>query len=365
LPSNTILVVTPTSGTTSTAFTLTATVSSGTPASTTVPTGTVVFYSSAQTNIQGNEIGYATLVNGVATLTTTGFLGGSDYVVGVYFGDTVYASSTSNYFELTVAAPPAISLTSSLNPAPALTPITFTAQLPANSGGTVVFNINGQNITTTPNAAGAATTTISTLPQGTYLITATWNATGHALGAQASLTQVVTAVLAAPDFSLTGTNLTFPFLHSGSGELELASLNNFAGSISLTCNPPYPANYTCTLQSPSTTLPAGGSSLVGFTLQYTETASARSDTKIILATLFPLTLFSLLGLARKRRTALHAILSLTLLAFLASATAACGPDHFIPITTGTFPITFTATGTSQGTSTPITHTVSINVTIVP
>ena len=258
LPSNTILVVTPTSGTTSTAFTLTATVSSGTPASATVPTGTVVFYSIDQPGVQGSEIGYAVLVNGVATLTSNHLLTSSNYIVGIYFGDTIYASSTSNYFAVTITgAPPSISLTSSLNPAPALTPITFTAQLPANSGGAVVFNVNGQNITTTPNAAGIATTTISTLPQGTYLITATWNATGHALGAQASLTQVVTAALAAPDFSLAGTNISFKVLHSGTGDLELASLNNFSGNVALTCNPPYPANYTCTLQYPSVSLTPG------------------------------------------------------------------------------------------------------------
>lgn len=366
LPSSTSLTITPTSGTTSTSFTLTATVTSATTSSTVVPTGTVLFYSSARTNIQGNEIGHATLVNGVATLTTTGFLSGSDYVVAVYFGDTIYASSTSNFFALSVTSPaPAITLTSSLNPAPALTPVTFTAQLPANSGGAVVFNINGQNITATPNAAGTATTTISTLTPGSYPITATWFATGSALSAQAALTQVITAPAAVPDFSLNGTNIAFPVFHSGTGNLELASINNFVGSISLACIPPYPANYTCTLKSPTTSLSAGGSAIVVFTLNYTEAASVHTSNKMVLATVFPLTFLSLFGLARKRRTAVRTILSLALLAVLASATTACGPDHFIPITTGTYPITFTATGTSQGTSTPVTHRLTINATITP
>jgi hypothetical protein len=73
----------------------------------------------------------------------------------------------------------------------------------------------------------------------------------------------------------------------------------------------------------------------------------------------------MIGLARKRRTPISKLLSLTLLAILATATTACGPDHFIPITIGTFPITFTATGTSQGSSTPITHTLTLNATITP
>jgi hypothetical protein len=366
LPSTTTLVVTPTSGTASTSFTLTATVTSATPTSTTTPTGEVVFYSEDALNYQGSEIGYALLVNGVATLTTNHLLTSSDYVEGDYFGDNIYAYSASNDVLITITgAPPAIALTSSRNPAPALTAIAFTAQLPAGSGGTVIFAINGQNIATTPNAAGTATTTISTLTPGTYLITATWNATGHALGAQASLTQVVTAAVAAPDFSLTGTNITFPVLHSGTGDLELTSLNNFAGNVALTCNPPYPANYTCTLQYPSISLTAGESSVLTFTLNYSATATVRTKTRIVLAAFFPLTLLSLMGLARKRRTPLRAILSLALLAILATATTACGPDQFIPITTGTYPITFTATGTSQGTSTAITHTLTINAIITP
>jgi len=311
------------------------------------------------------SLGSSALSAGTATLNTSTLTAGSDALLAEYPGDTNFEPSSATLSVTTGNSTPAISLTSSLNPAPALTPITFTAQLPAGSGGTVVFAINGQNITTTPNAAGTATTTISTLTQGSYLITATWFAPGHALSAQASLTQVVTPTLAAPDFSLTGTNITFKVLHSGTGDLELASLNNFAGNIAITCNPPYPANYTCTLQYSSVSLTAGSSSVFTFTLNYSPTASVRTENKIFLAALFPLTLLSLIGLARKRSTPLRALLSLVLLAILATATTACGPDHFIPITTGTFPITFTATGTSQGTNTPITHTVTINATIVP
>jgi hypothetical protein len=77
-------------------------------------------------------------------------------------------------------------------------------------------------------------------------------------------------------------------------------------------------------------------------------------------------LLSLTGLARrKRRTHLRTLIALTCLAILAGATTACGPDHFIVVTTGTYPLTFTATGTDQGTSTPITHTLTINATIAP
>jgi len=356
-PSKTILTsVSPNPATPFQQITMTATVSSAY----TTPAGTVTFMSGGTTLAT-----VAVAANGTATATISTLGAGTYPITAVYSGSTEYAASTSNVVVEVINPTPAVILTSSLNPAPALTSITFTAQLPAGSGGTFIFNINGQNITTTPNAAGFATTTISTLTAGSYLITADWFAAGHALAAQASLTQVVTPPVAVPDFSLTGANITFKVFHSGTGSLELNSLNNFAGSIALTCNPPYPANYTCTLQHSSITLAAGATSVVGFTLNYTETASARTETRAVLAALFPLTLLSLIGLGRKRRNAFHAILSLALLAILTTATTACGPDHFIPITTSTFPIAFTATGTSQGATTPITHTVTIQATITP
>jgi hypothetical protein len=81
--------------------------------------------------------------------------------------------------------------------------------------------------------------------------------------------------------------------------------------------------------------------------------------------MFPLSFFGLMGLARRRRTTARIFLCLIVLTTLASITTACGPDHFIPLTTGTYPLTFTGTGTSQGTTTTIDHTATINVTIAP
>jgi len=365
LPSTAILTVVPTSSTFGNPVTLTATVSATNPPGPSVPTGSVTFTYNTATNPAIVTLGTVSLTAGVASLTTTTLPVGEDNLNCTYSGDTVYAAATC-ISQPVGSTGPAITLTSSLNPAPALTPITFTAQLgPGNSGGKIVFTINGQTITTTPNAYGTATTTISTLTPGSYLISANWFAADHALVIGASLTQVITAPPAVPDFSLNGTNITFKVLHSGTGQLELASLNNFSGNIALTCDPPYPANYTCTLQSANIQLPAGGSAIVNFTLNADYIASTHTSSRIVLAAIFPLTLVSLLGLARRRRANIRTLLTLALLAIITTATTACGPDHFIPITTGTFPITFTATGTSQGTSTPITHTVTINATIAP
>jgi hypothetical protein len=370
LPSTAILTVVPASSVFGSPVTLTATVSATNPPGPSVPTGTVTFTYNTSTNPANITLGTVNLNAGVASFTTTTLPVGEDNINCTYSGSSIYSPATC--VNQPASAGPALTLSSSLNPAPALTPITFTAQLGSgNSGGTIVFAINGQNIPTTPNAYGTSIYTISTLPAGTYPITATWFASAHALAIQASLTQVVTAPIPVTDFSLTGSSITFPFDHSATGNLQLTSINGFAGNVAIACIPPFPPNYTCTLQHSSISLTSGLSTVFTYTLSPSFTASAtpshpvNRSTRIVLASLFPFTLVSLLGLSRKRRTHLRTLLSLTLLAILATTTTACGPDHFIPITTGVYPLTFTATGTDQGTSTPITHTLTINATITP
>jgi hypothetical protein len=367
LPSTAILTVVPPSSTFGNPVTLTATVSATNPPGPSVPTGSVTFTYTTSTNPTSVLLGTVNLTAGVATFVTTILPVGEDNLNCTYSGDSVYSPAVCMSQPLSGTGS-AITLTSSLNPAPALTAITFTAQIAAGSGGTIVFGINGQNFTTTPNAAGTSTYTISTLTAGSYPITATWFASGNALAAQASLTQVVTAPVAVPDFSFNGTNLTFATRHSGTGDLELVSLNGFSGNVAITCNPPYPPEYTCTVQQPSVSLSPGLSVVFTFTLSpsYTAGVNARSrSNQIVLAVFLPVSLFSLIGLARKRRATLRALLLTSVLAILGSFTTACGPDHFIPITTGIYPITFTATGTSQGSTTPITHTLTLSADITP
>jgi hypothetical protein len=63
---------------------------------------------------------------------------------------------------------------------------------------------------------------------------------------------------------------------------------------------------------------------------------------------------------------LRILLTFTLLAILTGAVTACGPDHFIAANSpGTYPITFTATGTNQGSSTAITHSLTLDAVVTP
>ena len=363
-PTTATLSAFPTATTQGSPVTLTVSVSGGPPGFRGSPVGPVTFYNGSTVIASGLN-----LAQGTVSFTTTTLPPGIDYLTCLYNGNAAFAPATCNTVAVTITqSSAAITLTSSLNPAPALTPITFTAQVAPGSSGTIVFNINGQNFTTTPNASGQSTTTIGTLTPGSYLITATYYASASALAAQASLNQLVTVPVAAPDFSLTGTDTTFVINHKGTGKLLLASLGTFSGAVALTCDPPYPPGYTCTLQTSNVTLPLGFSTYVTYTLSpnYAATTEPTTrSTRLALAAVFPLSLFTLIGLARKRRTAMRTLLCLVALTTLASITTACGPDHFIPISVGTYPITFTGVGISQNAHTPITHTVTIQATIAP
>ena len=328
------------------------------------PAGSITFYNGSTVIAAGVH-----LTTGTASFTTTTLPPGIDYLTCTYSGTATFAPSTCNTVAVTITqSSSAITLTSSLNPAPSLTPITFTAQVAPGSSGTIIFNVNGQNITTTPNTAGTSSTSTSSLTPGSYLITATYYATPSALAALASLVQVVTIPVAPADFSLTGTNTTFTINHAGTGKLLLASLGSFSGSVALTCTPPYPPGYTCKLQTSNVSLPLGFSTYVGYTLSPDYSASSQPVTRsthLALAALFPLSFFGLVGLARKRRTTARTLLCLVVLTTLASITTACGPDHFIPLIKGTYPVTFTGVGTSQNDPTPITHTVTVDATVAP
>jgi hypothetical protein len=498
LPSSTVLTITPTSGPASTTFTLTAKVASASSSSTITPTGTVVFYTSAQTGITGNELGYAVLVNGVATFTSTGLLKGTDYIVGIYLGDGIYAGSTSNYFILTVNTLPTTT-TIAISPNPSiygqlvvfsahvapttaaklvptgpvvltcgatiitLPPIdasgnasttaqipqpvgscVFTGQYPGDTNfdpstsAAVTYQVKQAPTTTVVSASpatayvsqpvkftvqitgitspsipvtgppippgplqfagtvqlfdgtspiGAATPvtvsspstaqtaiTINTLAPGSHTITATYTNDPN-LGDSTSppITEVI-LIIPPADFTLTGPpSITFRTESTGTGLLLLGSVNGFAGPVALTCNPPLPYNYLCTLSRTTATVPANGGASSTITLQPNLRSSTTTPAtkppistampRILLAALLPL---ALLTSARRKRRRLSAVVSLAIVTMVTINLSACGPDIFYAATPpGTYPITVTATGTAQGTAAPISHTLPINIVITP
>jgi hypothetical protein len=179
-------------------LTLTATVSasgSGT------PTGSVTFLDGS-----GTVLGSGILnSSGVATLTLTGLSAGDDLVTAVYSGDQNYAGAAATPLDQAVTpAATTLTLTSSANPAPTNTPVTFTATAASTAGiptGAVDFwqvdPSTGADIlwlgTETLNASGQATLTLSTLPAGSDAVEGVYLGDGNFNPKSSTLTQVITA----------------------------------------------------------------------------------------------------------------------------------------------------------------------------
>lgn len=214
LPSTSVLSVSPTSSTFGAPVTLTATVSSASPLGTSTPTGTVTFLNA------GSPLGTSTLANGAASLTLTTLPGGADNLTCTYSGSTVYAASSCNLVPVAItAAPSALTLTSSSNPAIALSPITFTAALsvngkPAPAGNTITLALDGETFVLSTDAAGLAVYTTTVLRPATYPVTANFAATSSLLASTASLTEIVTpsptstTLTAAPNPAFVGQAVT-------------------------------------------------------------------------------------------------------------------------------------------------------------
>ena len=158
------------------------------------------------TAVGGSECpyGYPTLLDAGSYAFTEAYNGGPAN------GDPINASSVSTPYAFTVMpdTTTASALTSSLNPAPAGTAVTFTVTLTGNAAvptGTVQLLDAGSLIGTGAlNAAGQASFTTSALAVGTHPITAVYAATLDFQGVtSAVLSQVIQAVPATSFVSLT------------------------------------------------------------------------------------------------------------------------------------------------------------------
>ncbi len=137
-----------------------------------LPTGTITFHS-------GSFSGTANLVNGIATFTTSSLPVGDDYIEATYSGDSNFEPGNSNEEPLgfttfglsnygyipeyvqSVGTPVTVSVTSSANPIPFNTPVTFNVTVTESEApvptGTVTYDnqavtlVNGQATFTADN----------------------------------------------------------------------------------------------------------------------------------------------------------------------------------------------------------------------
>jgi hypothetical protein len=173
------------------AVTFTATVSSGAGAP---PDGEVVKFAD-----NGKFVGQGTLSGGVATFTTNTLAAGSQPMSASYGGDATFAASTSSYLKQSVTkAPTTSAVSTSLNPSPIGTLVTFTAQVTASTGastsGSVTFKDGATTLATaTLNSSGIATFATAVLAGGLHSITAVYGGNANLLAStSAPLAQSIT-----------------------------------------------------------------------------------------------------------------------------------------------------------------------------
>jgi hypothetical protein len=151
-----------------------------------------------------NGVTYLGFVNGETNTVLTGSLtyggtsqgatnAGSYTIVPSGLTSTNYAINYSNGTLTVNPATPTITAVSSENPAGYHESITFTATLPADATGSVLFSALGGAVSTNAVATGIATSlSITNLPRGTNVITVAYLGDGNYVGNTNTLNQVVT-----------------------------------------------------------------------------------------------------------------------------------------------------------------------------
>jgi large repetitive protein len=172
-------------------------------------TGVVIF------EADGNSIGQANLVNGVAILSNSTLAPGVHSIVAAYQGDANDQPANSQAISITIERATVTTVSSSTNPQLSLAPFVITATV-TNGGsvapsGTVSFAQDGKVVGTgTLNAAGAATLSVTSLPVGSHAYVATYSGDAVDLtSTSAPLTEAVNLrptsdVLTSSDTSLSG-----------------------------------------------------------------------------------------------------------------------------------------------------------------
>jgi hypothetical protein len=121
----------------------------------------------------------------VTGISITGGMDQNNYILG---------NTTTNTTANITPASVSVTVSSSVNPSGYHDSVTFTATVPSEASGDVIFKANGTPLGTNTVSTGTATNVTATLPRGTNTITAEYSGDGNYLGSTNALAggQVVT-----------------------------------------------------------------------------------------------------------------------------------------------------------------------------
>jgi Bacterial Ig-like domain (group 3) len=251
-----------------------------------LPTGTINFMNGSV------SLGQASLDSaGTATLTLSTLSAGSYAIVGSYSGDPHYPAGQSAVAPLQVVSTTATTLVASPNPVTAGQTLNLVATVSASGTASLSGTVNFMNGSTvlgsgSVNSSGVATLSISSLPAGTYSLTARFvgnSSFGSSTSAAASVTvnasaatTTATNLIASPNPVSAGQPLNLVATVSASGTASFSGTVNFMNGSTMLGSATVGSSGVATLSTAS--LPAGTYSL---TAHYQGTTSLGASTSAV------------------------------------------------------------------------------------
>ena len=333
-------------------------------------TGTITFYDN------GVAIGTSTVSGNAATFTLSTLAIGTNAITAVYSGDASHNGATSAATVNSTVAVNPLGTVSLVVTASALTstqgsPVTLTATLTTTGGsgqptGSVTFYDNGVVVGIVPVTSDIVNLTLSSMPAGSNVITASYSgdATYNTATSTATVDSTLTVTPLTATFTMatvSGGTLALTVGQTGVATFTLTSTASFSGPIALTCTGA-PKGTLCILSPTSVTL--NGVQTATFTAVLDTTApnnhyNAGNSFPTWLKTTGGITLAGgllLLWPGRRRRNLWTLVLiSMIGLGTMASITGCAHKYEGTPA--GTYMITVTSIGG------PVTQTATIALTI--
>ncbi len=250
-------------------------------------TGSVTFTSGAAT------LCTATVSSGGASCETATLPVGTYPVTATYSGDTDYTGSTATASFSVTRASTSISASASPSSTTYGNEVTLTAsELPSDAGGSVTFTSAGDTLCSASVASGQASCSTTTLPAGSYAVTAVYSGDTDYLGSSAvasfSITQVATSLSASASPPTAGYGLPVALFSTGlpadatgsvtftSGTVTLCSATVSAGGASCSTGTLAPGDYPVTATYSGDTDYAGSAATTSFTVVQATTALSAS-----------------------------------------------------------------------------------------
>ncbi|MEZ2348164.1 Ig-like domain repeat protein [Terriglobus sp. RCC_193] len=304
---------------------------------------------------------------GDANIVTTTLTPGRHTFQGVLTSSIPGADITGVFSQTVHFAPTTLSLAGNPTSGTTATPIVLTTAASSSYKGTALTGTisildNGTKLGIAGVLNGNVTLPAGTLTGGTHVLTAVYSGTTIFAPSTSNTVTITLTVPPPPDFSIspTGPTLSVQTEHHATTKLTLTSMNNFNGSVSLTCGN-LPPVATCTFDRGRYAL--SSTAAVSFVVETSTITNFKSETRSMAPSTIALCLLPAAGMlffVPRRRLPLFMAALVTILLLGTTACSGKYPDHTPP---GTYAVTITATGVSGGTS--VTHTVPFRLIVAP